>query len=158
MGIKVEQSRALTRKAVQYYAVAIASGTTGTETAITLSKGRGSETVTTSVAPIIPTGKTFAVNFIQLQHIGHTTGTTAVTNWSLRRNDGGAVATNTTPIILAARTATPPTAQAVDRVQIFFDPPMEIVGDGTKTFGITANSVFSTNAPTWDVLIEGYEY
>jgi hypothetical protein len=35
---------------------------------------------------------------------------------------------------------------------------IEIVGDGTLQLGITAAATFVTNAPTWDVLIVGYEY
>jgi hypothetical protein len=35
---------------------------------------------------------------------------------------------------------------------------MEFAGNGTIQFGVTANAVFVTNAPTWDVTITGFEY
>ena len=65
----------------------------------------------------------------------------------------------TTPIILAVRSATPATANAWDRVNVPLPPEgIELVGDGTLQWGITANAVFTTNAPTWDVIVTGYEY
>ena len=35
---------------------------------------------------------------------------------------------------------------------------LEIPGDGTLQFGVTAAATYTTNAPTWDVVIIGYEY
>jgi hypothetical protein len=68
-------------------------------------------------------------------------------------------ATSSTGILLQARTATPATALAWDRFTITFeDDGPELVGDGTLQWGVTANAVFVTNAPTWDVLITGYEF
>jgi hypothetical protein len=47
---------------------------------------------------------------------------------------------------------------AWDRYIIPVIEGMEIVGDGTLQFGITAAATYATNAPTWDVTILGYEY
>ena len=89
---------------------------------------------------------------------GHNTATAQVTTFSLRINTGGAVTTGSTPKILNIRTMNGATANAVDRITIPFADPYIIYGDGTLQFGMTANAVFVTNAPTWDVLITGYEY
>lgn len=49
-------------------------------------------------------------------------------------------------------------AGAFESTNINMSEGYEIIGDGTLQFGVTANAVFTTNAPTWDVLIIGYEY
>lgn len=158
MALKVEQVRAQTRKPVNFYAIAAAAGSTGTETAVSLTKSRSTEATAAANSHTIPSGKTLAITMIQFQHVGHATATTAATTWNVRVNTGGAVTTSSTPIIESARTSTPATTGAVDRVQLFFDPPIEIAGDGTKAIGVTAASTYTTNAPTWDVNIIGYEF
>lgn len=144
---------------LQFWATGTASGTTGTETAITLSRSPSpGGTVTTGASWTPTSGKRFRISSIVFASRGNTTATAQVTTFSIRVNAAGATAT-TSPVLLAARTATPATALAWDRFTVMFegDGP-EMVGDGTLTFGVTANAVFVTNAPTWDVLITGYEY
>lgn len=89
---------------------------------------------------------------------GNATATAQVTTFSIRINTAGAVVTTSTPVVLAARVATPATASAWDRLTVPIGDGIEYTGNGTIQFGVTAQSVFVTNAPTWDVLITGFEY
>lgn len=147
------------RNLVHLWALGVASGTTGTETAITLTKSAAPGAATSSGASLTVTNaKRFRITSMTFASRGHSTGTAQVTTFALRVNTAGATTTSSN-IMWAARTATPATALAWDRAQFFFDDMgVEIVGDGTLTFGVTANAVFTTNAPTWDVAITGYEY
>lgn len=147
------------RTELRFYAVAAAAGTTGTETAITLTKSSGTGATTTGTSFVVTSGKRFKITQIILATRGNATATIQTTTFNLRINTGGAVTTASTPIILAARCATPATASAWDRNIITLPGDgMELVGDGTMQFGITANATYVTNAPTWDVVIIGYEY
>jgi hypothetical protein len=146
------------RTHVNYYATGVASGTTGTETAITLTKSSNTAATSTGVSQIPASGKRFRITSITFASRGHATATAQVTTFNLRINTAGAVVTTSTPIVIQARTATPATALAWDRFQVPIPDGFEILGDGTLQFGVTANAVFVTNAPTWDVLITGYEY
>lgn len=148
-----------TRTQVNYYAVAAASGATGVETAITLTKSSGTAATTTGASFVITSGKTFRITHFSVATRGNATATIQTTTFSLRINTAGAVTTTSTPIILAARSATPATASAWDRYIIpLGDGGIEIAGNGTLQFGVTAAATFTTNAPTWDVTIIGYEY
>lgn len=147
------------RTELRFYATNVAAGTTGTETAITLTKSSGTSAVTTAASFVVTSGKRFKITQIVFASRGHATATAQITTFNIRLNTAGAVTTTSTPLILSMRTATPATASAWDRVSLILPPDgMEIVGDGTLQFGITANAVYTTNAPTWDVLIIGYEY
>jgi hypothetical protein len=90
---------------------------------------------------------------------GNATATIQATNFSLRVNTAGA-ATTTSAVWFSARSATPATASAWDRTAVFAfaDNGPEILGDGTVQWGVTAAATYTTNAPTWDVQITGYEY
>lgn len=144
---------------VQFWATGAASGTTGTETAITLTRSGAPGAATTTGASFIPTtGKRLRILSIMVASRGHATATAQVTTFTVRVNTAGAV-TTTSNALLAARVATPATALAWDRANLMqYDVGLDIVGDGTLQFGITANAVFVTNAPTWDVLITAVEY
>lgn len=146
------------RTDIVYYAVAAASGTTGTETAITLTKASGTAATTTGVSFNIPAGKTFRITSILFATQGNAVATAQVTTFSLRINTGGAVTTATTPIVIKTRSATPATASAWDRFQFEPKDGYQIAGSATLEFGLTANAVFTTNAPTWDVVIVGQLY
>jgi hypothetical protein len=147
------------RTELRFYASGIASGATGTETAITLTKSSGTSAVTTAASFVITSAKRFKITQIILASRGNTTATAQVTTFNLRLNTAGAVTTASTPLILQVRTATPATALAWDRAQLIMPPDgIEIPGDGTLQWGITANAVYVTNAPTWDVVVIGYEY
>lgn len=147
------------RTFVHYFAVAAAAGTTGTETAITLTKSPSAGSATSTGASFTPTsGKRFRISSISFATRGHATATIQTTTFSLRVNTAGAT-TTTSNVWFQARSATPATASAWDRYAIVFgDEGPELVGDGTLTFGVTAAATYTTNAPTWDVVITGYEY
>lgn len=141
-----------------FYATGVASGSTGVETAISLTKSADNAATSSAASFVVTSGKRFRITAISVASRGNSTATAQVTTFNLRVNTAGAVTTGSTPIQLAIRTATPATASAWDRVQLPIPEGLEIAGDGTLQFGITANAVFVTNAPTWDVAIFGYEY
>lgn len=148
------------RTLIQLYATGVAAGTTGTETAISLIKALCDGTAPAAgAASIAPTnGKRFRITSITLASRGHATATAQVTKFTLRCNSGGAV-TTASNAALVVQTATPATALAYDRVSLpLEDAGLEFAGSATLQIGLTANAVYTTNAPTWDVLITGYEY
>lgn len=157
-GFSVQALKDAGRTAVNFYAVAAAAGSTGTETAITLTKSSGTGATTTGTSFVVTSGKRFRIEALSVATRGHTTATAQVTTFALRLNTNGAVATNTTPVLLSVRSATPATSLAWDRVIVPLPDGFEIVGTGTLQIGITANAVYTTNAPTWDVTLVGYEY
>lgn len=147
------------RTELRFYAVAAASGTTTTETAITLTKSSGTAATSTAASFVVTSGKRFKITHLSVATRGNATATIQSTTFNLRINTAGAVSTTTTPIILAARSATPATASAWDRYVLSLPADgLELVGTGTLQFGITAAATFVTNAPTWDVTLVGYEY
>jgi hypothetical protein len=158
VGFTTQNLKDAGRTAVRYFAVAAAAGTTGTETAITLTRSSGTAATSTGTSFVITSGKTFRIEAITFATRGNNTATAQTTTFNFRINTGGAVTTTTTPIILAMRSATPATANAWDRVFVTIPDGMEIEGTGTLQFGITAAATYTTNAPTWDVTIIGFEY
>jgi hypothetical protein len=145
---------------IQLYATAVASGTTTTETAISLIKTAmgGGAPPAGAASFVVTSGKRFRFTTFTVASRGHATATAQITKFTLRINSAGAVVTGSNTAF-TIQTATPATALAYDRLTLNFEGEgPEIVGDGTLQFGLTANSVFVTNAPTWDVLITGYEY
>lgn len=147
-----------TRTNLVFYAVAAAAGTTGTETAITLTKAADTGATSSAASFVITSGKRFRITSITLATRGNATATVQSTTFNLRINTGGAVTTSSTPIVLSARSATPATASVMDRFQLPIPDGLEYTGDGTIQFGITAAATYVTNAPTWDVVITGFEY
>ena len=157
-GFSTQDLKDAGRTAVRYYATAAAAGTTTTETAITLTKSSGTSATTTGTSFVITSGKTFRIQAVSFATRGNATATIQSTTFNFRINTGGAVTTTSTPIILSMRSATPATASAWDRILLEMPDGMEIAGDGTLQFGITAAATYTTNAPTWDVTIIGFEY
>lgn len=148
------------RTVIGLWANGAAAGATGVETAITLTRSGSAGGATTSASSFTPTsGKRFRITSISFATRGNATATAQVTVFSLRVNTAGAV-TTTSNVMFSARSATPSTASGWDRTAVytFTDAGPEIPGDGVLQFGVTANSTFTTNAPTWDVQITGYEY
>lgn len=143
---------------VTFSANGVASGTTGTETAITLRKSSGFGATSTAVSFVPTANRTFVITSMVFSARGHATATLQATTFNFRLNTSGAVTTSTTPILFSVKVATPSVAGAFEAVQVPMSEGYEIFGDGTLQFGVTANAVFTTNAPTWDVLIIGYEY
>ena len=127
-------------------------------TDLTLTKSAGAAANVSAASFVVTSGKTFRVTSISVATRGHATATAQATTFSLRLNAAGAVTTTSTPVLLQARSATPATASAWDRVIVPIPDGFEIAGNGSVQIGVTANSVYTTNAPTWDVAIIGYEY
>lgn len=148
----------INRTEIRYYAIAAAAGTTGTETAITLTKSSGTSATSTAASFAVTNGKKFRITAITFATRGNAVATAQTTTFNLRINTGGAVTTSSTPIVLAMRSATPATADAWDRVLVPIPDGYEITGTSTLQFGVTAAATYTTNAPTWDVTIVGYEY
>lgn len=144
----------------------VASGATGVETAITLNRvaGMGGSGIgavaTSSAASFVPSsGKHIVITSILFATRGNSVATAQISTLSLRLNTGGAVTTSSTPILYQVQSATPVTASAYDRALVTFPNGYEILtADGIMQIGVTAKSIFTTNAPTWDIVITGYEY
>jgi hypothetical protein len=157
-GLTVQELKDGGRTSMNYYAVAAASGTTGTETLMTLTKSSGTAATATATTFTPTSGKRFRISSIVFASRGHATATIQATTFNVRVNTAGACIVTSTPIIISARTATPATASAWDRLQVSLPDGLELVGDGTLTFCVSANATYTTNAPTWDVWINGFEY
>ena len=143
---------------ITYYATAVAAGATTVVTAITLTKSSDVGSTSNAASFVIPAGMRFRITSVMLATRGHATATIQTTTFHIRINTAGAVTTSSTPIILAARVATPATASAWDRLIMPVPEGLDIMGDGTLQWGMTAAATYTSNAPTWDVAICGYEY
>lgn len=143
---------------LSYYVNAAASGSTGTETAITLSKASNAAAVTTGTGFVIPAGKRFHITALSVATRGHATGTAQSTVFNLRWAAAGSCGTTSTPILAAIQSATAAVSLAWDRVLISPFEGFDIAGDGVGAWCITAAATFTTNAPTWSVNVFGYEY
>jgi hypothetical protein len=143
---------------VQLYATAAATGATTVETLVTLSKSASPGATVTTGTSFAPTaGKRFRITSITFATRGNNTATAQATTFSVRVNTAGAAGTSSN-VILSARCATPSTANAWDRFDVRLGADgIELVA-GTLQFCVTVNSVYTSNAPTVDVAILGYEY
>lgn len=147
------------RSFVSLYATNVTAPATGTTALVTLSIATAPGTApTTGTSVNIPAGKRFRLTSFLVAQRGNATATAAVITHAIVVNNAGAAAT-TSPIWMARRTATPATALAWDRVEFSLgDDGVEVVGGATVNIGVTVNPVFTTNAPTYDVHIQGYLY
>lgn len=141
-----------------FYAVGAAAGATTVETMITLTKASDTSATTTATTFVITNGKRWRINNITFASQGSATATLQTSTFALRINTAGAVIVSSTPLVLSARTSTPATASAWDRFTFAIPDGIEFLGNGTIQFGVSANAVFVTNAPTWHVVITGFEY
>lgn len=157
-GFSVQALQDAGRSHVNFYAIAVASGTTTTETAVTLTKSADTGATSNAASFVVTSGKRYRITSMTFASLGNAVATAQTTVCSLRINTAGAVTTASTPITFRSRTATPATASAYDRDHINIGAGYEIVGDGTLQMGVTCNATFTTNAPTWDVRITGFEY
>ena len=146
------------RTSIILYATLATAGATTVETIISLSKSSGVSATSVATSSAITNGKRFRIENITVGARGHNTATAQQTIFNLRVNPSGAVTTTTTPIIMAARVATPATANAWDRAVFNLPDGYEILGTSLLQIGISAMAIFTTNAPTWDVTLFGYEY
>lgn len=146
------------RTAVSFYATGLTPTTTATEMQITITSSKGVAATASQSSITITSGKTLRIQAINVATRGHLTATAQVTTFSLRYKTSGACVNNSTPVLFSARAATPATAQAWDRLTIPVPDGYEITGDGAINICLSAQSVYTTNAPTWDVNVVGYEY
>jgi len=147
------------REFISLYATNVTAPATGTTALVTLSIARTPGTApTTGTSFNVPAGKRFRITSVLVAQRGNATATAAVITHAIVVNAAGAVATNSA-VWQARRTATPATALAWDRVESSIgDDGVEIVGGANVNIGATVNPVFTTNAPTYDVHIQGYLY
>lgn len=157
-GFSTQDLKDAGRVAKSFYANAVASGTTGTETLITLTQSSGTGATSSVTTYTVTSGKTFRIQQIMVGSRGHVTGTVQITTFNIRMNTAGACVVTSTPILMGVATSTPATSLAWDRAQLTLPDGYEIAGNGTIAICISANAVFVTNAPTWFVNIIGYEY
>lgn len=155
--LRVQQPRDTGRVNLVYSVTTFASGLTGAEKSITLNCSADLGTRTAAASFIITAGKTFRITAIIVGSLGNVTTPTNQSTIFALRVASGTVSTGS-QIVLTARSATYASAQQYDRMVLPTPEGLEFAGNGTVQFGITANSVFVTNAPTWDVTIIGYEY
>lgn len=157
IGITTQDLKDSGRTFISFYATAVAAGLTGVEGMMTLNRFKSGTGITSANSFVLTAGKYFRITQIIFATRGHLTATAQVTTFSLRVNGSGAVTTGSTSI-MSLRCATPATANAWDRVSLTIPDGIEVIGDGAIQIGISANSVYATNAPTGDCLIIGFEY
>lgn len=157
-GFSTQDLKDAGRVSLSFYANAVASGTTGTETLITLTQSSGTGATSSSTTYTITNNKRLRITDIVVGSRGNSTATAQITTFNLRINTGGACIVTSTPILMGVATATPATALAWDRAMLTIPDGYEIAGNGTVALCISANAVFTTNAPTWFVNIIGFEY
>lgn len=156
-GVSTQDLKDAGRTQVNYYFSGVASGATTVETLITMTKSSGNSATTTGSTFVVTSGKRYRIQNVIVASRGNTVATAQTSTFNVRVNTAGAI-TNASPGSLGVRTDTGASALATDRISIPIPDGMEILGDGTLQFGMTANSVFLTNGPTWDGAIIGYEY
>lgn len=144
------------RTSIALSGVALAVGATGVETALTLSMVRGT-TINSSTTFATPAGKQLRVQALLVTMVGSVTATAYNATWRLRYNATGAV-TTTSPVLLSGRLSS--SAAAYSWQQWVTQIPDEYwlpAGDGTAQFGFTVNATYTTNPPTIDVALLGFE-
>lgn len=149
------------RTAVTLSLQGVTAGTTATEAIQTVTISKGTAATSTNTTYALGTGKKFRITGIRFQHMGNATGTVTSVVWRIRLNTAGAAIVTSTPIIMIQRTATAAVALAVDRYDVPLGDGYEIdnsLSGATINIAVTATPTFTTNAPTYDVSIVGFEY
>lgn len=157
-GIQTQDFKDAGRTAISFYANNVASGTTTTETLITLTQSKGTGATSSASTYTITSGKTLRITAISVGSRGNATATIQSTVFNLRLNTAGACVVTSTPILMGMQSATAAVASDWDRVIIPIPDGYEIAGNGTIALCISAAATFVTNAPTWSVNIVGFEY
>lgn len=146
------------RTAVVLSGTALAVGATGVETLLTVTQQRGTAAAVSAASYTVPAGRRLRVQSLVFTQVGSGTAAAATSIFRLRYNPAGAVAVNSTPVLLPARLASPTTATSFQQLQVSPADGYEIAGDGVASFGFTVQATYVTNAPTVDVLLVGYEF
>jgi hypothetical protein len=141
-----------------FYVTASTVGATTVESALTLTKSSGTAATFTCQTCNITSGKTLRIQSIAFASQGNVTATTQSTFFSIRAATSGAsCSATTTPVIFKAFTQTPATTLAWDRYTQDINGGYELPSTATSICA-SVNSTFSTNAPTANLVIVGYEY
>lgn len=146
------------RLSVVVYGAALAVGTSGTESLLTLTQQKGLATTNVANSFTVPAGRRFRLQSMVITQVGSATATAGTTVFRLRYNPAGAVTTASTPILMQSRLAAPAQATSFQQLALPIPDNMEMPGDGIGQYGVTVTPTFTTNAPTIDVLLVGYEY
>jgi hypothetical protein len=146
------------RTTVVLYGTALAVGATTVEAMLTVAQQKGVAAVNSSTSFIIPNGKRFRMQAIVLAQVGNATATLASTIIRMRYNATGAAVVGSTPILWQSRIVTPASASAYVATDVSIPDGLELTGDGVGQYGFSVNSTYTTNAPTVDLMITGYEY
>jgi hypothetical protein len=140
------------RTPVTVYATAVAAGTTGNDTVINMTKILGnSGTPSTAAFFSVTSGKIMRINSIVFGTLGNTTTATAQNTVFTLRRDASSAPANT---LIQGRCATTAVISAIDRVVM----PLGLELESGINFAMWARATYTTNAPTWDVIINGFEY
>jgi len=158
-GFSVQQLRDAGRTQLAFYATGITAGTSGTEAMISLVKvgtvGGAAPAGATSFT--VTSGKRFRITAV-MGGVRNMAATTATATFTLRVNAAGATITSSTGIAWQFRTAVGATINSWDRAYLDLLEGCEILGDGTLTFGVSVNPVWTTTAAQYDFTMLGYEY
>ena len=143
----------------RFWAVGHTSGASGTEIMVVLNQSIDNSAVSSATSFVITSGKTLRILGAEFGVRGHSSAAnTATVTYSIRTAATGTVAI-ASPQIMAARCANAGVSFQWDRNVIPVAPgALDIVGDGTRAVGVSIIFTGSTNVPTIDVLLLGYEY
>lgn len=158
-GISTQDLKDAGRTSIVFYVTASTVGATTVESALTLTKSAGTGATSAANFFVITSGKRFRISSISVATQGNVTATTHTTTLSIRLATAGNCATGTTPVLYKFRSSAPATTLFWDRLPTYPIPDgYEVLGDGTLNICASVNSTFTTNAPTVDLMIVGYEY
>lgn len=157
-GITTQDLKDAGRVHVTYYVTASTVGATTAESALVFTKASATSATSSAYTFAITNGKTYRITNISIATLGNATPTAQSTIFNLRVNTAANCSAASTPVIWSSRSATPATASTWDR--LIFDIPdgLQIAGTSTLQICASVNSTFTTNAPTADMIISGYEY
>lgn len=142
----------------RFYWMQSTVGTSGTETLMSMQSSIGTAAIAKGTSRTITSGKKYRINSVTFGIRGSGAASAASSVLSLRLNTAGACTATSTPIVLQTRVAMPAIASSYDRVVLPFSEGYEIAGDGTLQFCLSTNSQYTTNTPTLDFIVDGYEY
>ena len=140
-------------------AAGVVAGATGTAALVSLTRGRmdGSAPDAAATTFTLSANKRFRFTQIALSIRGHATATAATIELALVASTAGAVAAGSNKqSVLGANV--PAVSNAV--AERLYNPTegIEFLGGATFNFGLVVTPTFVTNAPTYWVHVQGYEY
>jgi hypothetical protein len=145
------------RTTFNMFAVSI-SPTSTIEQLFNLTRASGTSANTTGTNFLLEAGSRYRIGSIVCSQVGHSTATRADTTFRLRLNNSGAATVSSNPVLWAARIGTPATSGAYETFQQTFPEGMELIGDGVAQFAFTYACNYTTNPPTLNISVHGYEY